>query len=124
MTTEYSQDIGEKRISYIDASKERSAMAKGGQSKTEGVQVSREEVHIKDNNDHTSHIYKMMVKGNEASGREINDCNEEMEHHDGGQDICTNKRTRPEEECNGSSGSATKSKGTTKRVLPKWFKRL
>ena len=73
----YPQGIGEKRSPHIDASKERSAMAKGGESKTECAQISSEEVHIKDNNDHTSHMYKRMVRGKETIARKILDCCEE-----------------------------------------------
>jgi hypothetical protein len=42
-------------------------MAKGEESKTEGTQVSNQEVHIKDNNKDTNHIHKKMVKGNKTS---------------------------------------------------------
>jgi hypothetical protein len=74
MAAEHSQGIGEKRNLHIDASMERSAMAKGGESKTEGAQVSNQEMRVKDNNKDTTHIHKMMVRGKEANGREIEDC--------------------------------------------------
>ena len=121
MAADYPQGIGEKRRLHIHASMEQFAMAKGGESKTEGVQVSSQEVHIKDNNKDTSHIYKMMVRGKEASGREIEDCYEEGEHCDSGQGICNNKRARTLEDDNEISRSATKSKGTMGCVLPKCF---
>ena len=124
MTTYYPQGIKEKISLHIDASMERSAMAKGGESKTEGAQVSNQEVHIKDNNKDTSHIHKRMVKGKEASGKEIEDCCKEREHCHGGQGICSNKRARTEEEGNIISRFATKSKGTTGRVLPKWLQKV
>ena len=71
-------------------------MAKGGESKTEGAQVNSEEVHIKDNNDHTSHIHKRMVRGNEASMGEITTRNRGSFSHEkytqmtmfGGHDMC------------------------------------
>ena len=69
MATNHPQGIGDGRSSCIDASKERFAMAKRGECKTKGAQVTSEEVHIKDNNDHPIHIHKRLVGGKEASGR-------------------------------------------------------
>ena len=119
MATNYPQCIGGNRIQPIHASMERSSMAKGGGSKmedgskTEGAQVSSEEVHIEDNVDHTIHIHKRMVRGKEASGRKIEDCSKKRGHCDGGQDICNDKQPRSEAECIGSTG----------RVLPKWLQK-
>jgi hypothetical protein len=95
-------------------------MAKGGECKKEGSQVSSQEGRInKDNND-TNHLHKMMVGGKEASGREIEDCCEEGDHCVDGQGINANKRPRIEEEGGRNNNAATKSKGAIGRVLPKW----
>ena len=53
METDYPQDIGEKRSLHIDVSMKRFTMAKGDESKTEGAQVSNQEMHIKNNNKDT-----------------------------------------------------------------------
>jgi len=121
MATNYPHGVGEKISFDIDVVKKRSGMAKGGECEKEGAQVSNKEGHIKDNNKDTSHLHKKMVGGKEANGREIEDCCEEGEHNEDEEDFSTNKRARTQEEDSGSSRTSTKSKGTTGRVLPKWF---
>ena len=119
MATIYPQGIGENMNVHIDATMERPAMAKGGESKTEVAKVTNQEVHVEDNKD-TRHIHKGMVRGKEATGREIEDCCEKGEHYDVAQGTCISKRARTEEEGSGSHTSPNKPKGTTGFVLPKW----
>ena len=120
MATNHSQSIGEKRSSHIDASKERFTMAKRGECKTDGAQVTSEEVHIKDNIELPIHIHERLVGGKEASGRKIEAGSEEGDSSAAGQGVCSSKRTRFEEEGSGSSKSATRANVATRRVLPKW----
>jgi hypothetical protein len=120
MAADYPQSIGEKGGLHIDVAMERSAMAKGGECKKEGFQVSNQEGRIKNDNKDTNYLHKRMVGGKEASRREIEDCCEEEEHCNGRKGIGANKRARTEEEGGGSSRAATKSEGPTRRVLPKW----
>jgi hypothetical protein len=120
MAVDYPQRIGGERSSHIDVTMERSAMVKGGEGHNEEAQVINQEGRIKNNNKDTSHLHKMMVRGEKTSGREIEACCEEGERRDGDDCIGTKKRARTKEEGGGSSRVATKSEGTTRRVLLKW----